>query len=151
MFNIHKRGLLQSKYLNGGEPLLAGVRSRYPCPNTYLCVMLTLTVLFLESLGGGELLLILVFVLIFFGSKNIPSLARGLGKGIREMKDAMNGVQNEIRKGMDDVEREGGKILADEEISDVKPQSTPLPVVLPEERSASRSADLSATTGSPDK
>lgn len=101
--------------------------------------MLMLTVLFLESLGGGELLLILVFVLIFFGSKNIPSLARGLGKGIREMKDAMNGVQNEIRKGMNDVERETGKILADEEITEVKPQSPTLPEIRPEERSASRS------------
>ena len=113
--------------------------------------MLTLTVLFLESLGGGELLLILVFVLIFFGSKNIPSLARGLGKGIREMKDAMNGVQNEIRKGMDDVEREGGKILVDEEIVDMKPQPAPLPVALPEERSASRSANVGGASGSPEQ
>ena len=102
--------------------------------------MLTLTVLFLESLGGGELLLILVFVLIFFGSKNIPSLARGLGKGIREMKDAMNGVQNEIRKGMDDVERDTGKILADEEITDLKPQPATLPEIRSEERAASRNS-----------
>lgn len=104
-----------------------------------------LTILFLESLGGGELLLILVFVLIFFGSKNIPSLARGLGKGIREMKDAMNGVQNEIRKGMDDVERGAGKVLADEEITDAKPQPVVLPEIRPEERSASRT---SSTSGS---
>ena len=63
-------------------------------------------ILFLESLGGGELLVILLFVLIFFGSKNIPSLARGLGKGIREFKDAMNGVQSELRQGMHEVERQ---------------------------------------------
>ena len=63
-------------------------------------------ILFLESLGGGELMVIMLFVLIFFGSKNIPSLARGLGKGIREFKDAMNGVQSEIRQGMNEVERQ---------------------------------------------
>ena len=63
-------------------------------------------ILFLESLGGGELMVILLFVLIFFGSKNIPSLARGLGKGIREFKDAMNGVQTELRQGMNEVERQ---------------------------------------------
>lgn len=59
-------------------------------------------ILFLESLGGGELLVILLFVLLFFGSKSIPGLARGLGKGMRELKDAMNGVQNEIRQTMDE-------------------------------------------------
>lgn len=116
-----------------------------PCLNAYLCTMLKLTVLFLESLGGGELLLILVFVLIFFGSKNIPSLARGLGKGIREMKDAMNGVQNEIRKGMDDVDREAGKVLTEEEITDVKPQPAILPEIRTEERSASRSTSVSGS------
>ena len=62
-------------------------------------------ILFLESLGGGELILILLFVLMFFGSKNIPSLARGLGKGIREVKDAMSGVQSEIKKGMYEIEK----------------------------------------------
>lgn len=63
-------------------------------------------ILFLESLGGGELLVILLFVLLFFGSKNIPSLARGLGKGIREFKDAMNGVQSEIKQGMYEIEKQ---------------------------------------------
>ena len=60
-----------------------------------LCVLL-----FLESIGTGELLLILLFVLFFFGSKKIPELARGLGKGMREMKDAMQGIQNDIRDGV---------------------------------------------------
>ena len=56
--------------------------------------------LFLESIGTGELMLILLFVLFFFGSKKIPELARGLGRGMREMKDAMNGIQNDIREGV---------------------------------------------------
>jgi sec-independent protein translocase protein TatA len=105
--------------------------------------------LFLESLGGGELLLIMVFILIFFGSKSIPGLARGLGKGIREMKDAMNGVQQEIRKGMHDVERETQSVLNDVQVVEEKPvvdaapvtpaaQEEALPEIRPEERSASR-------------
>ncbi len=52
--------------------------------------------LFLDNLGGGELLLVMVFVLFFFGSKKVPDLARGLGRASREFKDAMNGVQREI-------------------------------------------------------
>lgn len=105
-----------------------------------------MVILFLESLGGGELLLILVFILIFFGSKNIPGLARGLGKGIREMKDAMNGVQQEIRKGIHEVERESDSVLKDVQVVEDAPlniQAAPqasddLPVIAPDERSSSR-------------
>ncbi len=50
-------------------------------------VLLTL----LWSLGTGEIILILLLILLFFGAKRIPDLARGLGKGIREFKDAKNG------------------------------------------------------------
>ena len=41
------------------------------------------------NLGGGEIFVILLVVLLFFGSKRIPELAKGLGKGMREFKDAM--------------------------------------------------------------
>lgn len=63
-------------------------------------------ILFLDSLGGGEILVIMLFILIFFGSNKIPDLARGLGRGIREFKDAMQGVQSEIRRGMHEVDQE---------------------------------------------
>ena len=53
-------------------------------------------ILFL-NLGGGEIFVILLVVLIFFGAKRIPELAKGLGKGMREFKDAMSGVENEVR------------------------------------------------------
>ena len=52
--------------------------------------------LFLGDLGGGEIMLILVVILIFFGANKIPELARGLGKGIREFKDASNEIRSEI-------------------------------------------------------
>ncbi len=56
---------------------------------------------FLGGLGGGEIFLIVVIILVFFGGKRIPELARGLGKGIREFKDAKDGVatkDDEIKK-----------------------------------------------------
>lgn len=58
--------------------------------------MQTPLLLFLGDLGGGELLLIMVVILIFFGANKIPELARGLGKGIREFKDASREIRSEI-------------------------------------------------------
>lgn len=50
--------------------------------------------------SGPEWLIIILFVIIFFGAKKIPELARGLGKGIREFKDATKGVKDEIEEGL---------------------------------------------------
>lgn len=47
----------------------------------------------LGGLGGGEIFLLVVVILIFFGGKRIPELAKGLGKGIKEFKDAKDGVE----------------------------------------------------------
>jgi len=60
------------------------------------------TLLFL-NLGGGEIIIVLLVVLLFFGSNKIPELARGLGRGMREFKDATSGVQREIEDSMKDV------------------------------------------------
>ena len=67
------------------------------------------TLLFL-NLGGGEVVLILMVVLLFFGSKNIPNLAKGLGKGLREFKDATEGIKREIEKSSQEIEKEGNDI-----------------------------------------
>ena len=48
------------------------------------------------NLGTGELLLIGMFALIFFGAKKIPELAQGLGKGIREFRKAAKEIQDEV-------------------------------------------------------
>jgi sec-independent protein translocase protein TatA len=50
--------------------------------------------------GGSEWILILLVVLLFFGGKKIPDLMRGIGKGVREFKDAKDHVKNEIEEGM---------------------------------------------------
>lgn len=46
--------------------------------------------------GGWELVVIVLVVVLLFGAKKIPELAKGLGKGIREFKDATKEIQNEI-------------------------------------------------------
>jgi sec-independent protein translocase protein TatA len=57
----------------------------------------------LFDVSGGEFLIILLFILIFFGSKNIPDLARGLGRGYRQLKDATNNIKREIQAGANDI------------------------------------------------
>jgi sec-independent protein translocase protein TatA len=46
--------------------------------------------------GGGELILIVIVILLLFGGKKIPELMKGVGKGIREFKDAKENVTNEF-------------------------------------------------------
>ena len=55
------------------------------------------------GLGGQEMLLIFLALLLFFGAKKLPELARGLGKGIREFKDATKDVRENIEDGLKDV------------------------------------------------
>jgi len=55
------------------------------------------------GLGAQELLLIFLAVLILFGAKRIPSIAQGLGKGLREFKNALRETQEEIKKSTDAV------------------------------------------------
>ena len=57
------------------------------------------------NLGTGELLLIFLVILLLFGAKRLPELARGLGKGINEFKDAVETGKKEIldaEKGTED-------------------------------------------------
>jgi len=60
------------------------------------------------SIGMPELLIILIVVLLLFGAKRLPELAKGLGKGIREFKDATKQVEDEfkeIEKNVDENEK----------------------------------------------
>ena len=59
------------------------------------------------NLGGGEILLILVFVVIFFGPKKLPEIAQGLGKGIREFKKATRDIQDAVEKEVSQVQETG--------------------------------------------
>lgn len=59
----------------------------------------------LFGIGGTEALLIFGAVLLLFGAKKIPEFAKGLGKGIREFKDAVGGVEKDIDSTGRDVKR----------------------------------------------
>ncbi len=50
------------------------------------------------TLGGPEILIILFAILLLFGAKKIPELARGMGKGIREFKDATKEVKDNLEE-----------------------------------------------------
>ncbi len=56
----------------------------------------------LFNLGGGEIILILALVLILFGAKKLPELAKGLGQGIKEFKKATRDVSDELRNSMEE-------------------------------------------------
>jgi len=56
----------------------------------------------LFNLGGGEIILVLALVLILFGAKKLPELAKGLGTGIKEFKKATREVTEEVTTAMDD-------------------------------------------------
>jgi len=64
------------------------------------------TLLEFLNMGGGEIMLIGIAILLLFGGKKLPELARGLGKGIREFKDASEDVKREIHRNINSVTTE---------------------------------------------
>jgi sec-independent protein translocase protein TatA len=52
----------------------------------------------LPNIGGGELIILLVIVLLLFGAKRLPELAKGLGTGIREFRKGASGEKDEVRE-----------------------------------------------------
>jgi sec-independent protein translocase protein TatA len=59
--------------------------------------------LFLNDIAGTEILLILFFILMFFGSKSIPGIAKTFGQTIRQIKDASSDLQKEIKKSTNEM------------------------------------------------
>ena len=51
-----------------------------------------------QGIGTIEILIILFIVLLLFGAKRLPELAKGLGKGINEFKKASNDIKEEVAK-----------------------------------------------------
>ncbi|SNR17435.1 Sec-independent protein translocase subunit TatA/TatB [Tenacibaculum jejuense] len=72
-------------------------------------------------IGGPEIFIIMLFVVVVFGADKIPEIARGLGKGIRQVKDATNDIKREINES---AQKQGidTEIVSDinKEINDVK-------------------------------
>ena len=90
-----------------------------------------MNIMFAAMLGGWEIILILAVVLILFGAKKLPELAKGLGTGIKEFKKATREVTDEIQNATDDTPMpqrklppEGGQAQS---ASTVSESSTPTP------------------------
>jgi sec-independent protein translocase protein TatA len=71
-------------------------------------------------ISGGELVVVALVFLLLFGSKKIPEMARGLGKGLREFKKAADDIKREItenvpdiKKNIDDLEKDVKKTSKD--------------------------------------
>ena len=57
----------------------------------------SLQLLLLEGISAGELIFVFLVVLLFFGSKSIPKIARSLGRGMRQLMDASQQIQYDIK------------------------------------------------------
>ena len=93
----------------------------------YFC---TMHIVYFLNIGTGEMVVIVLFVLMFFGSKSIPDLARTLGRGMREFRNASDAIKREISDSVkvvdqqiqerrNDVEQEYRRTL--DQIEDEKP------------------------------
>ena len=117
-----------------------------------------------ENLGGGEVLLIFLVILIFFGPKKIPELATSLGKGLRKFRDAKEGLEDQLKTVMKEpVEAlQAAKAQFDQHLTEAqKPMQetaqafqnlgmpTPTPVPLPAAESAQASAISTPPTSTP--
>ncbi|MEN9569279.1 MAG: hypothetical protein RL172_510 [Bacteroidota bacterium] len=74
-----------------------------------------LSVFLLGLPGGSEWIVIILVALLFFGGKKIPELMRGIGKGMREFKDAKDNIKSEIEEGMKEKDK-------DEELKQLRQQ-----------------------------
>ncbi|WP_318309815.1 Sec-independent protein translocase subunit TatA/TatB [Flagellimonas crocea] len=70
-------------------------------------------------ISGAEIFFILFIVVMVFGADKIPGIARGLGKGMRQLKDATDDIKREIQKSADHVDTDFTKNIR-KEIDDVK-------------------------------
>ena len=59
--------------------------------------------LFLGNLGTGEIIIIAIIVLLLFGGKKIPEMMKGIGKGVKNFKEGLKGLEDDIK--IDDTDK----------------------------------------------
>ena len=79
--------------------------------------MFTTNIVLFLNLGGGELVLVVFVLILFFGADKLPEMMRAFGRGMREMKNATAEIQREIEKGATEIQRD---INIKDEISEIK-------------------------------
>ena len=70
---------------------------------------MTNSLMFIGNLGTGELILIALVVLLFFGAKRIPELMRGMGKGVKSFKEGLNDIEKQINEPVSNDEQQEQK------------------------------------------
>lgn len=63
-------------------------------------------ILAILNLGTGEIIAIVLIILLLFGGRKIPELMRGLGKGVKSFRQGMNEVEEEIKKPLEDLDKD---------------------------------------------
>ncbi len=99
------------------------------------------------GIGGGEFLFIILVVLMFFGSDKIPEIARTLGKGMAQLRNATNDIKNEIRSGAADAGLDRNTLTGgiSDEIAKAKESFT---TMVTESNEAARVDDVFSTNNS---
>jgi sec-independent protein translocase protein TatA len=91
---------------------------------------LEIWLIFEVEMSFGEIFVIMIFILMFFGSESIPNIARTLGRGMRQIRDATSEIKSEIKKSADKIGEDSGlksiandftKIGGDEDIPEKEP------------------------------
>src|SRR5882672_2336985 len=89
---------------------------------------------FIEGVGGPEMVMILLVVLVLFGGQKLPGFARGLGKSIREFKKAASGVEEEFKRAIEEDDRKNN-IAPPAPVARIEPAPA-APALLPAETPA---------------
>jgi sec-independent protein translocase protein TatA len=92
--------------------------------------------------GGGELFFIVLIIIMLFGSKKIPELARGLGKGMREIKNATGDIQKEIRDSARDINSVKDKVDVEKQVKDLIKKETTSEETISEETKEKKEEDV---------
>lgn len=86
---------------------------------------------FIEGVGGPELLMIMFVVLLLFGGKKLPELAKGLGKSVREFKKAASGVEEEFKRAIEEAPDAPAPAAKPKPVASPTPAAAPAAVPAP--------------------
>jgi sec-independent protein translocase protein TatA len=96
---------------------------------------------FIDGIGGPEMVMIFLLVLLLFGGKKLPEFAKGLGKSVREFKRAAAGVEDEIRRAIDTAPSSEPSPAAKPAPRIEAAKATPKPAEKPAEKTADSHPD----------